>query len=226
MLTEQVHTDAKILDASRADLTSAHASSAHADRFRTHWEQNSQAIQSWLPVQTSSLEALLENASARERVVLVVDDEPALAITLSQILNRHGFASVWSTDPRHAASLLRRLPLRLLITDIDMPDMDGVRLAALARHTPADCPVLLFSARGANCQTAERLLGRDGGIHIQTKPVAIPALLERVRTLCGSPQAPSRVTMLSRDRELPHESSQPSYRGTSLLRINSPPAVL
>ena len=222
MLTEQVHTDAKVLGAGRADRTSAHASSAHAAWFRKHWEQNSQAIQSWLPVQTSSLEALSNNASARERVVLVVDDEPALAITLSQILNRHGFASVWSTDPHHAASLLRRLPLQLLITDIDMPDMDGVTLAALARHTPADCPVLLFSARGANWQRAEQLLGRDAEVQIQTKPVAIAALLERVRTLCGSPQNLSQVSMLSHDREPPHENSQPSYRGTSLL----PPAVL
>jgi DNA-binding response OmpR family regulator len=207
MLTEQVHADAPSLNPSRT-----HPSSAHADWLRKHWEQNALAIQSWLTLQTSSLEASSENASIPEGIVLMVDDEPAVAITLSQILNRHGFASVWSTDPHHAASLLGRLPLRLLITDIDMPDMDGVTLASMARNLHSDCPVLLFSARGANCQRAKRLSASDSGIHIQTKPVAIDVLLERVRTLYRSPQALSRVPMLHGSGDLRYTRAGPLSR--------------
>ena len=179
------------------------ANSPQAEWCRTHWEGNFRSIQFWARVQTQSTNHL-PIESSRDRVVLVVDDEIAIAITLSQILVRHGFPTIWLTDPCSAAALFEKLPLRLLITDIDMPGIDGVTLAALARHNHANCPVLLFSARGAECRTAERLSVCDDGIHIQTKPVAVDALLNRVRTLCTSPRDISPAPKPYRDQELQH----------------------
>ena len=171
------------------------ANGPHADWHRKHWEENFRLIQSWVGAQTQPADTPSSEVGI-DSVVLVVNDEAAIAITLSQILARHGFPTVWLTDPCSAAELLKKLPLGLLITNLDMPGIDGVTLAALARQAHASCPVLLFSARGAECRAAERLLVCGGGVHFQAKPVAVDALLHRVRTLCvSSGAAPSAITL-------------------------------
>ncbi len=162
----------------------AFPSKPHADWFRKRWEENISSVESLVSGRTSRVGSC--STEVGDGIVLVVDDEPAIAITLSQILIRHGFPSVWLTDPRRAAFLLHKLPVRLLITDIDMPGIDGVTLATIARHGGLNCPILLFSARGPECEAAQRLCLSASGTHVQTKPVSATFLLNLVRRLCAS----------------------------------------
>ncbi len=177
------------------------ANGPHGEWCRNHWDENCRSIQSWLRAGTPSTDPPLAEGE-RDGVVLVVDDEPAIAITLSQILGRHWYPAVWLTDPRSAAILFDKLPLKLLVTDIDMPGMDGVALATLARNN-AKCPVLLLSARGEECHAAGGLCALDPGIHIQTKPVGVHTLLNRVRFLCTS-EIVSPTLNFERNQEVQH----------------------
>src|ERR1700712_4468297 len=66
----------------------------------------------------------------RQPLIVVVDDEPVVAITLSEILRRHGANVTWFTEPLLALAYVARGPIELLISDINMPLLDGLELAA------------------------------------------------------------------------------------------------
>lgn len=72
--------------------------------------------------------------------ILVVDDEPSFGSLLSRALKRLGHAPKVACHPDDALSLFRAQPFDALITDIDLPGMNGVALAravrALAGHIP------------------------------------------------------------------------------------------
>ena len=140
-------------DAAAFQARSYLANGPHAEWCRNNWNENRRSIQFWLSVAKPPINSRPAEEK-RDEVVVVVDDEPAIAITPSQILIRHGFPSVWLTDPCSAADLFEKLPLKLLITDIDMPGTNGVMLAALARKSHPNSPVLLFSARDTECEPA------------------------------------------------------------------------
>jgi DNA-binding response OmpR family regulator len=82
-------------------------------------------------------------------VVLVVDDEIVIADTLAAILNRNGMAAMAAYDGRSALDIARTIPPNLLLTDIVMPDMNGIELAIAVQEEVADCKILLFSGQAA-----------------------------------------------------------------------------
>lgn len=61
----------------------------------------------------------------RRRRALVVDDEPEIAMTLSEILGRRGYQSVIASNGREARDRLDEGPCDLILCDIRMPDTDG-----------------------------------------------------------------------------------------------------
>jgi DNA-binding response OmpR family regulator len=65
--------------------------------------------------------------SESKRVVFVVDDEPAIAQTLAMILNQSGFAAIAFEDPHLAIEAAGAIKPDLLISDVMMPGMTGVR---------------------------------------------------------------------------------------------------
>ena len=80
-------------------------------------------------------------------LVLVVDDEPLLARTLSAIFEKHGFRALMAFDGKSALELARTARPQALISEVSMPGIDGVALAiALAREVP-ECKVLLLSGK-------------------------------------------------------------------------------
>src|SRR5881409_61207 len=60
--------------------------------------------------------------------VLIVDDEVALRDVLVQLLNNHGYQAVGYTKPAEALSALREQTFDILLTDLMMPEIDGITL--------------------------------------------------------------------------------------------------
>lgn len=86
--------------------------------------------------------------SGDSRLVLVVDDEPAIREALSQLLHRRGFVTVQAEDGLEALSLFRLRPPEawaLAITDMMMPRMDGAALAQELKRMAPDLPVVGMS---------------------------------------------------------------------------------
>ena len=61
--------------------------------------------------------------------ILVVDDEPLIADTIVQILNRSGFIAEAAYGGREAIDAARRLTPELILSDVLMPHIDGVEAA-------------------------------------------------------------------------------------------------
>lgn len=123
-------------------------------------------------------------------VVYVVDDEQAIAETLTTILNHSGFVARGFCDPLQALSAADLgPPPGLLISDVVMPRMSGVDLAVrLCRSFP--CKVLLFSGQAltANLLAPARALGFE--FELLLKPVHPDDLLARLHHMLGDRFAP------------------------------------
>ena len=95
--------------------------------------------------------------------VLAVDDEPALARLVARALTRLGGVPTVVTKPYEALALLRDRPddFDVVLTDLTMPEMSGLVLAAEVRRLQPEMPVLLMTGYSSTL-SAEGL--RDDGI--------------------------------------------------------------
>ena len=95
--------------------------------------------------------------------VLVVDDEPGIALLCKRMLTRAGYLVTELTDPRAAIEWLRQNKTDLLLVDIRMPGVDGFEVISIARKLQPDLAVLVMTGFGT-VETAIRALrqGVDG----------------------------------------------------------------
>jgi CheY-like chemotaxis protein len=96
-------------------------------------------------------------------LVLVVDDESAIADTLTEILSRSGYAAMAAYDGNGALETALLAPPELLITDVILGGMSGIELAITMRRIYPDCKVILFSGQActADLLTAAGKRGPD-----------------------------------------------------------------
>lgn len=79
-------------------------------------------------------------------MILIVDDEAEVRRVLRLYFERHGYEVVEAGNGHEAVGLLRREAVDLVVTDVVMPDMDGLEtLCHVRRHYP-DIPVIAISA--------------------------------------------------------------------------------
>jgi two-component system cell cycle sensor histidine kinase/response regulator CckA len=93
-----------------------------------------------------------------KHTVLVVDDQEVLRQIIGQELEGIGFRVLQADDGRTAWGILERgtEPVDLIITDIVMPVMGGVELAARIATLPSPQPVIFISAYGRGVITMDR----------------------------------------------------------------------
>lgn len=95
--------------------------------------------------------------------ILVVDDEPGIALLCKRVLTRAGYTVTALTEPREAVAWLEKNHADLLLVDIRMPGVDGFEVITLARNLQPDLAVLVMTGFGT-VETAIRALrqGVDG----------------------------------------------------------------
>jgi len=101
-------------------------------------------------------------SAAPLRRILVVDDALTIRELQRSILERAGFDVRAAVDGTDALSKLAEEPSDLILTDIEMPNMDGFALTEAVRAHPslANTPVLILSSRSSE---ADRQRGLDAG---------------------------------------------------------------
>ena len=110
--------------------------------------------------------------------ILIVDDERQIVRALRASLQSHGFEVSTALDGLEALELFDQVRPDLLITDLSMPEMDGVELTKAVRKF-ADIPIIVLSVRD---QDAHKVLALDSGADDYiTKPFSVTELLARVR---------------------------------------------
>jgi two-component system response regulator AdeR len=80
--------------------------------------------------------------------VLVVDDEPVMTFIMATFLKRFGHIVQATNDSREALSLARDFKPEVVLLDINMPHLDGYKVAGLLRHEPdlQSTPIICVSA--------------------------------------------------------------------------------
>ena len=119
-------------------------------------------------------------APAAQPVVLVVDDEPDLTELVSLTLSRMGFRTRTAPDLDTARRLLKAESFDLCLTDMQLPDGDGLDLVAWIQEHRATLPVAVITAHG-NVESAVRAL-KLGAFDFVSKPLDLGVL----RKLVGS----------------------------------------
>jgi two-component system response regulator HydG len=106
--------------------------------------------------------------------VLVADDDPAMASMLADGLSDLGYAVVTATTPADASRLVAEPNFDVLITDLRMPEVDGIELLAASKRAAPERPVLVMTAFGAIDTAVESL--RKGAHHYLLKPFKVAEL--------------------------------------------------
>src|SRR5207245_8435878 len=74
---------------------------------------------------------------SRMQKILVIDDEPSMRELLSIMLRKEGFEVLLADSRASAAAMLARGPVSMVITDVKLPDGDGIEIL---RHVKASAP--------------------------------------------------------------------------------------
>ncbi|HET9100320.1 MAG TPA: response regulator, partial [Acidobacteriaceae bacterium] len=110
--------------------------------------------------------------------ILVVDDEAQIIRVLSMACTARGYRVRSAVDGESALNVLKSWSADLVITDLSMPNMDGVELCRAIRKQ-SNVPILVLSVRNQEKIKVEALdAGADDYV---TKPFQIDELLARIR---------------------------------------------
>ncbi len=110
--------------------------------------------------------------------ILVVDDEPQITRVLRTTLSAQGYDMRIANDGEMALEIMKDWTPHLIITDLVMPNLNGIDLCRQVR-TSSEVPIIILSVRGQERQKVEALdAGADDYV---TKPFSMNELLARVR---------------------------------------------
>ena len=122
----------------------------------------------------------LAKARAHGAVVLVAEDNEINRLVIQRLLHRLGFAAEMAKNGRAALALLRRRRFGLVLADIHMPVMDGLKLAKEVRRmdlrTPAGGPVPIVALTADVLVSTEAVTRAAGMDAYMRKPISIEDL--------------------------------------------------
>ncbi|MGD0750263.1 MAG: response regulator [Anaerolineales bacterium] len=107
--------------------------------------------------------------------ILVVDDNPAMADTLADILEVKGFSVHAAASGAEALKILREQPVDILLTDVKMPEMNGLELYRETRKLYPRLITIFMTAYAADELIQQGMA--EGVKTVLTKPVDINFLL-------------------------------------------------
>jgi CheY-like chemotaxis protein len=118
----------------------------------------------------------------RRRTVLIVDDERLVADSLAEILNDSGnFVAVAVYDGASALEWARRSSIDVLITDVVMPEMNGIELAKAIKSLCPKTRIVLLSGQAQTRDLTQQARHEGYLFELWAKPMHPDEVLERLK---------------------------------------------
>lgn len=128
---------------------------------------------------------MAKDSSALPKSILVVEDDVVQQRLLEMTLDAEGYEVHRASNGLEAKEIVTSTEIGMIILDLVMPEMDGVRfLEWLRREAERDVPVLVLSSYEDKVRDVLGTLGRTG---FQRKPVDFDELLEEIEETLGPP---------------------------------------
>lgn len=113
--------------------------------------------------------------------VLIIEDDPSLALGLSDALEFEGFSVLHGKSGQEGMKLFRDRNPDCIILDVMLPDTNGYRICEQIRAQKSHTPIIMLTARS---QEIDKIRGLDSGADdYVTKPFSVGELTARVRAI-------------------------------------------
>lgn len=152
--------------------------------------------------------------------LLIIDDDESLLDMLAMAFEDEGFEVACASDGQRGLELLEAGPVDVVISDINMPRVDGFTLCRRLREQGNDVPLILLTSRDSEIDEALGLeLGADDYV---TKPFSTRVLLARVRALTrrqraiGGAEGPAEERVRVGQLELELGRMEVTYQGSPI----------
>src|ERR1035437_3386522 len=129
--------------------------------------------------------------------ILVVDDEPKIRRVLEIMLHKMGHRVLAAGNGREALAIFQNHSVDLVITDLRMPEMDGIALLAALRAQESEVPVVVITAHGT-IETAVTAM-KHGACDYILRPFDIDVLELAVERALNSAEVTRQNTFLKQE---------------------------
>jgi len=144
--------------------------------------------------------------------ILIVDDEPDIALTLKLHLEESGYLTSWAADGEAGLNLLHCNGYSLVLLDVCMPGISGVEVLKRLRADNLDTAVIMMTAYGNENLVAECM--KAGAADYVSKPFDIDDLLHRMERAIDNRRTLKEKLLLEQEKEdfvfmLSHDMKNP-----------------
>ena len=147
------------------------------------------------------------SSEARQPLIMVVEDDPAIAAMITLQLEVSGYRTHAERDGLAALAAIRRMAPDAVLLDIGLPGMDGIQVCRALRAEDNWTPFLFVTARDDEVDRSVGLeLGADDYV---TKPFSPREVIARIRSVlrrsAGRPEEPGQALQVGAVRLLPEQ---------------------
>jgi excisionase family DNA binding protein len=157
-----------------------------AVRVGRQWRFKKQDIDAWLEGRKGGAPQPGPSARPGRRRLLLVDDDEGTRILLSKMLERQ-YDVETAVDGNSALDALRRSTYDLMISDLNMPGMDGIALIREVKTIRAELPIIIITGYSTEKSAIDAVNLRVAGY--LTKPLRDTQVLEAAARALGAPAA-------------------------------------
>ena len=118
----------------------------------------------------------LRRMTVEKRTVLIVEDDEVIREFLADSLEMKGYNASWVGDGAQALTYLESHAVDLVLSDVRMPEIDGVQLSHEVKKTYPHIPVVLIT--GVHAKERETILARSAAVACLPKPLRLQFLCE------------------------------------------------
>ena len=134
-------------------------------------------LRQWLDGHTAQI------ASTTMIQILVVEDDPAFRSVVGAALTKYGYTVIEASDGLAGLTLLKTHAVDLIVTELLMPEMDGIELIVELREAKTTIPIIAMTGRPDDTEVYLSVAKAFGAKYVFKKPFVMDEFISAVRSL-------------------------------------------